>query len=318
MTGNLHIKQHNYDDIFTVFYTENSNAKTFFHIQLNDNNNFYYSLYDYFFSEDKLIQHIKNKKGITFSPNRMQYIELFQHLQNYIDSENLEIDITNYNESIISILKEEYPTEERDSKIFARTDKFGKIGEYIFCSILSNYFGYNCIIPKVHYTTDNNMSVYGIDTLFYSENENLLLFGESKFCSNLGNGLSLVSKSLSNYQLQIQEEYRLVLSGQILKNYPSIFNERFGDARDNSYTVEEFIQRAEIQKIGIPIFIAHGNEINEASILTRLNNISHNRFFELDTIYYYISLPVINKDNLMTCFKQRINEKMNEYKNAGQ
>lgn len=316
MVDNFNIEKHTYDDLFTVYYTANPNAKTFFHIQLEDGDSFYNSLYDYFFSEDKLIQYIKNKKGIKFNPTRKQYVELFQHLQNYIDSENLEIDITKYNDSIISILKEEYNTEEKDSKVIARTDKFGKIGEYIFCSILSNYYGFNCIIPKVHYTTDNNMNVYGIDALFYSESENLLLFGESKFCSNLGNGISLINESLSNYQSQIQEEYRLILSGQNLKNCSNIFNDKFGDIRDVSYTIEEFISKADIKRIGIPIFIAHGTETSEVNILKRLNSISQDKIFDLETIYYFISLPIINKTNLMKCFKNRINQKINEYRNA--
>jgi len=119
-----------------------------------------------------------------------------------ISSENIQIDITNYNEHIIAIIKDECETEEENSKIFARKDKFGKIGEYIFCNILSNYYNFNCIIPKVHYITDNNMNVYGIDALFYSEQDNLLLFGESKFCKNLGNGISLINESLKNYQLK--------------------------------------------------------------------------------------------------------------------
>ena len=64
MVDNFNIEKHTYDDLFTVYYTANPNAKTFFHIQLEDGDNFYNSLYDYFFSEDKLIQYIKNKKGI--------------------------------------------------------------------------------------------------------------------------------------------------------------------------------------------------------------------------------------------------------------
>lgn len=316
MMDDMMIEQHHYDDLFTVYHAINTNANTFFHIQLEDGDNFYNSLYDYFFSEDRLIQYIKNKKGIKFSPSREQYVELFQHLQNYIDRENLEIDITQYNSSIISILKDEYETEEKDSKVIARTDKFGKIGEYIFCSLLSNYYGFNCIIPKVHYTTDNNMSVYGIDALFYSESDDLLLFGESKLCSNLGNGISLIKESLRTYQSQIQEEYRLILSGQILKNCSSIFNDKFGDIRDVSYTIEEFISKADIKRIGVPIFIAHGIETSEVNILKRLNSISQNKIFDLETIYYFISLPIINKTNLMKCFKNRINKRINEYKNA--
>lgn len=315
MTGSLQIKQESYDN-FVVHHIQTPDARTFIHIRLNNNEEFYNSLYDYFFNENNLISYIKNKKGFTFTPTPKQYIELYQHLQNYIDSENFNIDITNYNNDIISIMQEEYETVETESKIFARDDKFGKIGEYIFCNILSNYYNFNCIIPKVHYTTDNNMSIYGIDALFYSEENNLLLFGESKFCKNINNGISLINDSLKKYQEQIQEEYRLVLSGQLFKNYPSIFNEKFGDIRDISYTIEDFIEKLNINQIGIPIFIMHGEDINEVRILRRLASIKQLRFFNLETIYYFISLPIIDKNNLMQSFKRKINEKINEYRNA--
>lgn len=317
MVDEFHIKNVVFDHTFTVHYIEEPDAKTFFHIHLQDNDEFYNRLYDYFFSENKLIQYIKNKKGILFSPTRQQFIELYQHLQNYIDSENFQIDITNYNEEILAVLKEEYQTEEQNSKILARKDKFGKIGEYIFCNVLSSYYDFNCIIPKVHYTTDNNMSVYGIDALFYSEQNNLLLFGESKFCSSLNNGISLINASLLNYQEQIREEYWLILSGQVLKNCSSVFNDKFGSIRDISYTVEEFIEKANITQIGVPIFIIHGQDTNESYILKRLLDIKTTDLFGLNTIYYFISLPIINKNNLMKCFKQKINEKISEYRHAG-
>ena len=313
----VEIKNTIFDNIFTVYYySEMPDTRAFFHINLQDNNDFYNSLYDYFFSEDKLVQYLHNKKGILFNPNRKQYVDLFQHLQNYIDSENI-LDITNYNKEVISILKQEFPIEKQGDKISIRQDKFGKIGEYIFCNILSYYYNFDCIIPKVHYTTNNNMSVYGIDALFYSKEHNLLLFGESKFCANLTNGIELVNKSLKKYSEQIKEEYRLVLSGRILKTYPSIFNERFGEARDISSTIEEFIEEANITQIGIPIFIVHGKDIDEKNILENLRKVKQKDFFSLRTIYYFISLPVINKENLMSCFRQKINEKLREYKNAG-
>ena len=43
--------------------------------------------------------------------------------------------------------------------------------------------------------TDKNMSVYGIDSLYYSPNEKLILLGESKVSKSLDNGIFVNTKS---------------------------------------------------------------------------------------------------------------------------
>ena len=83
-----------------------------------------------------------------------------------------------FTEEMIKILNEEYTIEEKNGKLKVRIDKIGKIGEYIFTCILNEYFKFQCILPKVHLQTSYNMSIYGIDTLFYSKDKEMLLFGE--------------------------------------------------------------------------------------------------------------------------------------------
>lgn len=161
--------------------------------------------------------------------------------------------------------------------------------------------------------TINNMSVYGIDTLFYSSEDNLLLFGESKFCIKLQNGINLVNESLKNYEHQISEDFRLILSGGFKNQCNQVFNEKFGTIRDESLTMKDFIEKANIENIGIPIFIAHGTEIDEEVILKKLNSIKKYSFFGINTAYFYISLPIINKEELIKVFTEKINNKLEYY-----
>lgn len=304
-------------DCFKVHTSDDSFS--FKHIEIKDCPEFYQSLFDYFFEEDKLIQYIKNQKGIKFQPLNSQYVALYKHLRTYIDAENVKKDVSELDEMLLAILSEEMKLETEDGKQIVRLDKIGKIGEYLFCSLLSSYpeFDFDCIVPKVHYTTDANMSVYGIDTLFYSEKNNLLLFGEAKVCKELGNGIALINKSLSEYEQQLEEEFRLVLSGILCRNISNSFNDKFGDYIDNSYDIHEFIEKAEIKSLGVPIFVAHGNECSEEDIFKKLGNIKTKDFFNIKTVYYLISLPIINKDKLIATITTGIKKKEEDYLNAG-
>ena len=64
-------------------------------------------------------------------------------------------------------LGEEYTFIDKNGETLLQKDKIGKIGEYIFHVLLTQYFHINCIIPKFRCTTDRNMSVFGIDAIFY-------------------------------------------------------------------------------------------------------------------------------------------------------
>lgn len=300
---------------FNIYCYEN-NKYTFLHIDIANKEIFYSNLFDYFFDENKLIQYIENQKGIHFNPSRTQYITLYKHLKNYIDIENIEITISMPDcQEFIQTLSEETTIQNENKNLKVRLDKFGKIGEYFFSIILSIFFKFDCIIPKVHYITDNNMNVYGIDTLFYSNQDNLLLFGESKFCINLQNGINLINESLKQYEQQIEEDFRLILSGGFKNQCNKVFNKKFGTIRDISLTMKDFIEKANIEKIGIPIFITHGTETDEKYILKKLNNIKKYLFFDIDTTYYYISLPIIDKEELIKVFIKKINSKLEYYSN---
>lgn len=302
-------------DNFTV-YTFGEKYQ-FHYFELKDEDSFYGSLFDYFFSEPKLLKYCQKEFNIANELGRREYVTLFKHLKNYIDSENIEISIDKLEKKLLPIFQEERLLVQKDEKTLVRLDKMGKIGEYMFFCILSQYFHFDCIIPKVHLTTDYNMSVYGIDALFIDKQNSMLLFGESKLTCNLDNGVSLIKESLNGYEKQIKDEYDLILSGEILKNCKNEFTEKYGDVSELCFSFDEFVQAAQIENIGIPIFIAHGTEVDVKLIIEKLKKIPQERICGLNCIYYLISLPICNKDKMIASFTKKIKEKLEQYQNYG-
>ncbi|MBN2844332.1 MAG: DUF1837 domain-containing protein, partial [Sedimentisphaerales bacterium] len=159
--------------------------------------------------------------------------------------------------------------------------------------------------------TDYNMSVFGIDTLHYSSSKDLILFGESKLCKTISSGIALINKSLEEYEKQISDEFSLVLSErQLGKNKD--FSDKFQDMIDECIDVKTFITKARIRKIGIPLFIAHGKEIDHSKIFSQLNKIHKKKILNLETIYYLISMPIIDKEKLVAIITQNIRNRLEE------
>ena len=70
-------------------------------------------------------------------------------------------------DEIYTALGEEYHFVDVNGKVHIQKDKIGKIGEYAMHLLLTSYYKIHCIIPKFRCTTDRNMSVFGIDSLFF-------------------------------------------------------------------------------------------------------------------------------------------------------
>lgn len=301
-------------DCFDVHTTENDYS--FCHIEIQDNQIFYEKLFDYFFSEEKLIRYCEHISGVKFSPNIENFITLYNYLEIYIDDFNLEQDLDEIENLLESVLNENVVLPQKASKhSFARLDKIGKIGEYIFSCLLYDFFKFDCIIPKINVITDHNMNVYGIDTLFYSGLEKLILFGESKFSISIDQGITLIKKSLKEYEKQIKDEYKLILRNRMLKNMLGSFGNTYADSLDISMDFLEFVDYAGIESIGVPMFIAHGTETDTEYILDKLSKLRGDKILGLDTKYYAISLPIINKSKLIATFIKKIKEKGISYKN---
>lgn len=308
------IKSHVFNDFTVLSLNEKC---SFIHIRLEDNNSFYKELFNYFFCETRMLKYIENKTGIVFTPTRENYITIFKHLGQYIDDFNLERLPEEIEADVVNILADEYGlNDDGAGHLHVRLDKMGKIGEYIFCNLLSEYFGFSCIIPKVHLITDYNMSVYAIDALFYSPSKNMILFGESKLSKSLANGIHLINKSLESYEKQIKDEFTLILSNRLLRNNMGIFGDTYAEIIERSISIEDFISAANIERIAVPLFIAHGLETNPDDIFGQLNNIKHPEILHMETTYLIISLPLLSKAKMISSFTEAIAERRAHYEYA--
>lgn len=298
-------------DVFNVYSCEEYNS--FLHIDIHNSDAFYQKMFDYFFDESRLLRYTENTTCFSFVPSKANYATLYKKLQIFIDKENDYIAKTDLDKDILDVFLDEYTIETKKDKQVIRLDKIGKIGEYIFSNILSDFFGFNCIVPKLNLVTDNNMNVFGIDTLFYDPKEKLLLLGESKVSKSLDNGIALINKSLSTYQQQADEEFVLILSQRWLKQYKNSFVTDFGDSVESALTMSDFISNAGIESIGIPIFIAHGQEKTVEEIFDKLREIKKVQLYNINTRYFSISLPIIEKDKFISIFTESIAKRRELY-----
>lgn len=299
---------------FDVYQYEDNN--TFIYADFNDKYRFLDGLTDYILSEDNLLNYAHRISKVTFTPTKKNYIKLYKNIGAFLNSELETLTVDDVTDEIRTILGEEYKLTDNKGKLTVQKDKIGKIGEYIFHILLTNYFQLDCIIPKFRCTTDRNMSVFGIDTLFFNSSKNMIFFGESKVCNSLSNGITLVNRSLLDYENQISEEYRIVLSDTDVFIKSPIFMDIFEEHASISISFDEFIKNAHITDIGIPIFIAHGDcKGNTAQdFLNSLKNgIQRREFFGLDTKYIAISFPIVNKTDFVKILIRKLVNKSNEY-----
>jgi hypothetical protein len=301
-------------DCFTVYEEDDNNV--FIHIDIKDDQALYEKLFDYFFSEEKLLRYCENNKHVSFCPSSKAYTILYRHLRTYIDSEREKMPLPVFTQEIEQILAIEKIINYEQGERVARKDKIGKIGEYIFYCLLSDYFDFDCILPKIHLQTDYNMSVYGIDSLFYSKQCNMLLFGESKFSVSVKNGVKLIKKSLEEYEKQIADEYELVLCNRFYGDKLNCFSDEYGEFTETCINIDEFIRVANVQHIGIPIFIAHGTELDENEVINEMKKIPRKNMLGLSTVYYCISLPVVDKFRAVAIFTKKIREAEERYNGA--
>ena len=276
-----------------------------------DENTFCVSIFNYFFSEDNLLTYSNNQKGVHFTPTKLNYAVLYKLLAKFFDQDEIvEINKDDYTPGEVKILNNEFVTEDNEKSIKVHLDKIGKIGEYILSTLLREYFKFDCVIPKLMLITNYNMSIYGIDCIHYSSEDNLLLFGESKISKTITNGIALINKSLSNYEKSINDELALIIGNNILKkNLP----DEIELLAEESISFNEFITKAKVTKIGIPLFIGHGELSDPSLINNKLKTITKQKFFNLDTCYYIISLPFKDKGTFINNLIKLIKDKCELY-----
>lgn len=307
----MEIKTAKYSD-FTVYYSDE--VYNFVHIYIDNENKFYEKFINYFLDEDRFLKYIENDVNVTFDSTKKHYAKLYKYLKNFIDEENEKQYTNNYEKDILKILCEEFDVLNiTNQNIVVRLDKIGKFGEYIFNCILNEYFKFECIIPKIELSTSRNMSVFGIDNLHYSPSKKMVLFGESKVSYSLDNAIKLLNESLKDYDKRISDEYLFVISKRNLEGKLKSFEIDFREYIDTAISFEKFVEKSKLEFIGVPLFIAYqGNETIE-EIFNKYKKLHKQKLFDLETIYYFITLPIIDKNELFKRITLEISKREGYY-----
>lgn len=314
MSGVENIKVSRYNN-FDVYEFEKDH--TFIFADFPNKGSFLEGLSEFVLSEDNLLNYAKRTSKINFSPTVKNYKRLYDNIGIFLNAELETLSVNDLSQELVNVLGEEYDLFNVDGELTIQNDKIGKIGEYIFHILLTQYFRLECVIPKFKCITDRNMSVFGIDSLFFDSESKRIYFGESKFSKRINNGITLVNKSLVDYEDQIREEYRIVLSSEETFIKSDKFEELFREDMDISISFEDFIDIAGVSSIGVPIFIAHGEDESKGPeyYLKRLKKgIHRNQLFSMETIYIGISFPVIDKAEFIECIITKAVKKSNEYR----
>lgn len=302
-------------DGFNVYYQKD--AYSFVYADFYDAEKLVDGLTDYIFDEDNLLNYAKRTSKIPFTGDEKQYAKLYNNISIFLNEKLELLTVGDINEEIAAVLGEEYHLIDDNGNLLVQNDKVGKIGEYIFHILLTKFFDLDCILPKFRCTTDRNMSVFGIDTLFLDTSNKIIYFGESKFSKDINNGIILANRSLENYEQQIREEYRIVLADEDAFKLSKEFEEVFGEAKQLCISFQKLIEIADIKTIGVPIFIAHGNGKGKNSpehyINELLTKINKKNFFGLNISYIFISLPVIDKIRFVEVAVKKAVMKQDEY-----
>lgn len=302
-------------DQFTVYRSDVSSS--FLYVNFSDPDRFMDGLADYILSENNLLNYANTMTPTAFVPTLANYRRLYSTLGIFLNAKMELFTFDNVSDEVRNTLGEEYLFVDKDGETLLQMDKIGKIGEYTFHVLLTNYFKVNCIIPKFRCTTDRNMSVFGIDALFFDPRERVIYFGESKVCNTIDNAITLVNRSFNEYEAQISEEYKLVLSNGEVFRLSKEFQDAFEQHTEICISFEDFVKAASITKICIPAFLAHGNGASKnapADFLDKMNKkLNQNQLFGLDTSYLFISLPIIDKAKMMDVIMRKVVKKSNEY-----
>ena len=225
---------------FTVYKDGASNSFLYAHFDKPDL--FMNGLADYLLSEYNLLNYANTLTPIAFTPTPAIYKKLYSTLSTFLNSELELLTFDDVSTEVRTALGEEYHFIDVNGKTLLQKDKIGKIGEYALHLLLTNYYKVHCIIPKFRCTTDRNMSVFGIDALFFDPEQRTIYFGESKVCGGIDNAITLVNRSFDDYENQIAEEYKLVLSNDEAFNLSQEFKDAFQQHTEVCISFQDFIQ----------------------------------------------------------------------------
>lgn len=130
---------------FTVYKSDVSNS--FLYVNFSDPDRFMDGLSDYVLSETNLINYANTLSPTAFTPTLANYKKLYSTLETFLNAEMELLTFDNISNEVKDTLGDEYNFINKNGETLIQKDKIGKIGEYIFHILLTQYFKVNCIIP---------------------------------------------------------------------------------------------------------------------------------------------------------------------------
>ena len=246
-----------------------------------------------------LIKNVKKEYIDTFLP-----IELKKELCKRIKPR--------YNGSIIDIGSTTWE-EEFSKYLELKITGYDVVAEIILSKIIEEELGADILVTKLAETTNNNMKVFGIDTVHYSENSNTLFLGESKLTNDIDLGLKEHYEETMLMDYKISQECQLLVQRKNdfrckTKTKKSII--KFGKkmVEENVLSIMSMKEEDMTFKISIVYFIAHGEEFDYDFITEKINNFRKKINFSNINRIYCITLPIRNKKDFINKIKEVIDK----------
>lgn len=170
---------------------------------------------------------------------------------------------------------------------------FGVFGEMLFYSVAENVLCNKLVISKVELITAPNTNAHGSDGIFCDDINRLLYFGEAKFTFNLEAGISQALNSMEHCmeRIKIDKDFMLIHQKDMKNGYGHLIRKS---------NIDEYECR-------ILIFLLHGVEIDEDTIVKKINKAKKKFRNKLDKLTFVIaSFPIYDKENLKKCIAEGV------------
>lgn len=173
---------------------------------------------------------------------------------------------------------------------------FGIFGEMLFYNVAENLLYNKLVISKVQLVTAPNTNAHGSDGVFCDEEKKILYFGESKFTTNLQQGISQALSSMSQCLDRINlDKNFMIIHRKDLKNG---YGKKIDQHNISEYTCK------------ILIFLLHGEDVDYSKIVKQIENYRNDFQKKLKGLeFIVVSFPIYDKE----CLKESIAQGVENY-----
>jgi len=183
---------------------------------------------------------------------------------------------------------EEAGTYKKRCLSFLKADNgYGLFGEILFYTVCRELLNKDLLLSKIAFITSGGTTAHGSDGIFYDSANDTLIFGESKFTTNLSQGLRQARKSLSDLDKRFGNDgcfiYKQTLSMK------SEYRESFSKMS---------LKDIQNKKKEVLVFVLHGSDYKEEEILKQENEFYQKEISNCKTLSV-ISFPIFSKENLI-------------------